>query len=183
MTNSRIITFGHFLVLFAALCMVMMTGACIKNPYFVCHPNYYQTLKKEDVAAEITRLEEAVKNANVNSRISNLYLELAQLYSHYNNPDPDYHRSLELFEKYLLLNPHSWNYDEVHYLKNIIQQLVTVEKKSKAIEKQAASLKGNNDKLKDEKKKLTSENQEMQEAIEKLKLLEYKLEEKRLYLK
>lgn len=174
---------SRLLYLLALLCMTLMIGACMKTPMFVCHPNYFDVQGKEAIAKEIFRLEKAIEQAPENSRKSAPYFHLAILYSHYNNPAPNYPRSLSMFEKFLVLDPNSLKNEEVLYMKTLVKALVEADRKRMHTADTAAKFKQKNKKLKDANAKIIEENQELKDAIEKLKLLELMLEEKRLNLK
>lgn len=183
MIYCRNVRASRLVYLLALLCMTLMTDACMKKPVFVCHPNYFDVQGKEAIGKEIIRLEKAIDQDPENPRKSASYFHLALLYSHYNNPTPNYPRSLRMFEKFLVLDPDSLKNEEVLYIKSLVQKLVEIDKKRMNVANKAAKLKRNNNKLKDTNAKIVEENQELQDAIEKLKLLELMLEEKRLNLK
>ena len=183
MIYSRIFRARRLLYLLALLCMTLMTAACMKTPMFVCHPNYFDVQGKEAMAKEILRLEKVIEEAPENSKKPGPYLHLAILYSHYNNPAPNYPRSLRMFEKFLVLDPDSLENGEVLYMKTLVEALVETDRKRVQTVDKAGKLRRKNKRLKDENAKIVEENKELKDAIEKLKLLELMLEEKRLNLK
>lgn len=183
MRYSRNFRAGRCLYLPALLYMALMANACMKTPMFVCHPNYYDIGRKEDIGKEIIRLEKVIEQAPDDSRKPAPYFHLAILYAHYGNPTPDYPRSLIMFETFLELDPDSMKKDEVLYMKTLVQNLVEADRKRIRTAKKAAKLNRDNKKLKDTNAVLVSENQELQDAIEKLNRLDLMLENKRLNLK
>ena len=164
----------------ALLCMALLTGACMKGPVIVCHPNYFQAMGKEAVDGEIIRLETILAGDPDNLQLSASYFYLALLHAHYDNPAPDYVLSLNLFEKYLLLNPESPRRDEARYVQALVREQVDSDRQRTLREKENAELKRNNIQLKEENEQLAVENKNLTDAIEKLKLLDFSLEEKRL---
>jgi len=68
-------------------------------------------------------------------------------------------------------------------MKTLLQELVETDKERTHLESETAKLKQNNKKITDKNAKLVEENQALNDAIEKLKLLDRRLEEKRLNLK
>ena len=183
MIHSGKIRARGLLYLLVLVCMTLMTNACMKRPMFVCHPNYFDVMEQEDIGKEIIHLETTINQDPENSGKSAPYFHLALLYAHYNNPAPDYSRSLSMFEKYLLLDPDSRKKDEALYMKTLLQELVETDKERTHLESETAKLKQNNKKITDKNAKLVGENQALNDAIEKLKLLDLRLEKKRLNLK
>lgn len=172
-----------FLYLLVLVCMTLMTNACVKMPMFTCHPNYFDSMEQEAVGKEIIRLETTIDQDPEKSVKSASYFHLALLYAHYNNPTPDYSRSLSMFEKYLLLDPDSRKKNEALYMKTLLQELVETDTERTHMETKVTILKQNNEKITDKNAKLVEENKTLNDAIEKLKLLDLRLEEKRLNLK
>jgi len=183
MIYSRNFRTGRFLYILALLSMTLMTNACMKKPMFVCHPNYFDVGEKEGIGKEIIRLEKDIDQHPENSGKYEPYFHLALLYAHYTNPTPDYPRALSMFEKFLVLDPDSLKKDEVLYMKALVQEVVETDKERMRMANKAAKHKQNNKILRDRNAKLIVENQKLQDAIEKLKLLELMLENKRLNLK
>jgi septal ring factor EnvC (AmiA/AmiB activator) len=183
--------FPLFLVLFW---MLLLASGCTKGPMPVCHPNYYHALESKAIAQEIGRLKARIEEAPENQGKSESYFYLALLYAHYNNPAPDYSLSLDMFAKYLAINPDSSKKDEVLYLKTLLQGLVETNKglvktnkglaetnkKLALSQKEVKRLKQQAGKVNEKNKELVLENQNLKEALEKLKLLDLQLEEKRL---
>ncbi len=157
------------LYVLALLCMTFLTNACMKVPTFVCHPNYFNAMGKEAIGKEIIRLETTMYQETENSRKSAANFQLALLYAHYNNPTPDYPLSLSMFEKYLLSNPDSPKKDEALYMKNLLEELIETDMERKQMENKAAMLK--------------QSNQNLQDTIDRLRLLDLRLEKKRLNIK
>ncbi len=170
-------------MLSALLCMILSTSACVKGPGVVYHQNYYHPMKKEILEKEVTGLEAAIDDHPGNSKKSASYFYLALLYAHYDNPSPDYHRSLGMFEKYLLFDPNNYKKDEAQYMMTLLQELVDTEKELSIIKIKTERMKQDSKKIKVKNKQLIVENQKLTDAIEKLKLLELSLEKKRLSFK
>jgi len=166
----------------AMLYIVFLSGGCMVKPPFVCHPDYFGTIEKESIGKEISRMEATLDQARENSDEADIYLRLALLYSHYDNPAPNYRRSLSMLEKYLARNPHNPKNGEILYMKRLLQALTAAEKKKKNKEKEAKLMKQKNEELLSTNAELTAEKQELQNTIQNLRLLDIMLEEKRLNL-
>lgn len=174
------------------LCMALLTtGACMKGPMIVCHPNYFHSMDREAIGWEILRLEIVVAENPDNVEQSASYFYLALLHAHHDNPTPDYARSLLMFDKYLSFNPGSGKRDEARYMRSILRKLAEsdmeltrmktdCDREYRRLKKEAEQLKRHNTQLTEEKEKLTLEKENLTDAIEQLKLLERSLEEKRL---
>lgn len=180
MKHSVQLRAGSFSVLFALFLIALLSYGCTKGPMPVCHPNYYHARESKAIAQEISRLEAIIEKGPDNPENPVSYFYLALLYAHYNNPAPDYPHSLSMLEKYLSLNPDGGKKDEGLYLKTLLQGLVETDKKRALSQQEVKKLKQQAGKLTEKNKKLISENQNLKEAIEKLKLLDLQLEEKRL---
>lgn len=174
------------------LCMALLTtGACMKGPMIVCHPNYFHSMDREAIGWEILRLEIVVAENPDNVEQSASYFYLALLHAHHDNPTPDYARSLLMFDKYLSFNPGSGKRDEARYMRSILRKLAESdveltrvtgdgERERTRLLNEAERLRQLNSRLTKEKEELTAERENLREAIEQLKRLEHSLEEKRL---
>jgi hypothetical protein len=185
---------GGFPLFFVLLSMLLSAYGCAKGPMPVCHPNYFQAWESEALAREIGRLEAVIEKSPENPGKSESYFYLGLLSAHYNNSAPDYPLSLDMLAKYLASNPGSNKKDEALYLKTLVQGLVESQKrlaesnreleesrKEQALsQKEVKKLKQHAGKLTEKNKELAAQNQNLQEALEKLKLLDLQLEEKRL---
>ena len=173
---------SSLLYLLILLCMTLMTNACMKSPMLAYHSNYFDAMGSEAIGNDIIRLETAIDQDPEDSGSAS-YFHLALLYAHYNNPTPNYPRSLSTLRNYLLLYPEGREKDEVLYLKTLVQKLVKTDKERNRLAKEAAKLNQNNINLIHTNAELAAENQNLEDTIKKLKLLELTLEEKRLHLK
>lgn len=166
------------------------TTACTKRPMILCHSNSFHAMDKEAIAWEILRLEILLAEApNVKHADSCFYLAL--LHAHYNNPNPDYARSLLMFDRYLSLNPRSGKSDEARYVHGLLKKMADMEDELTRLQTdsdrertdrraETEALQRLNARLTKENEELTVEKKNLTEAIEQLKLLEQSLEEKRL---
>jgi regulator of replication initiation timing len=85
-----------------------------------------------------------------------------------------------MLEKYLSSNQDSNKKDEALYLKAIMQGLVQTDKNLVFSQNEIKKIKQHVSKLKEKNEKLVLENKKLNDTIEKLKLLDLQLEEKRL---
>lgn len=167
--------------LLACLSMALMTTACMKT--FVCRSSCFDVQGKEDITKAVVRLEKSIAHDPQNPKNADAYRQLAVLHAHYKNPAPNYRRSLMMFEKCLTLDPEAWNDAEMLYLKGLVAAMDDADRNRMRLAHQVEQLTRNNNRLKKANTKMVAENQELQEAMEKLKLLELMMEEKRRSLK
>jgi hypothetical protein len=97
------------------------------------------------------------------------------LYSHYENPAPDYARALKALEGYARLVGEKSLPEDVRYRLGLLRAAVGTE----SLKKNIRTLEAENRKLRTERETLVSENAEMNEVIEKLKQLDVHMEKKR----
>ena len=151
----------------------------MKTPMFVCYPNYFEVHGEDAISMEIKKLEKVVAHSPEKPHDPAPYLQLALLYSRFDNPAPDYLRSLHMFEQYFTIHPDAWKDEEIMYMKDLVQQLVGSEREQVHLAGEVKKLKRKTGQLKAANAALVDENQKLADAIEKLKLLEFMLEEKR----
>ncbi len=180
MVHSGTMRARGLLFFLALLGMALLTSACMKKPLLLCHPHHFYVMEKEAIEMGIIRLETTFDKHLDNSINPESYFQLALLYAHYNNPEPNYPLSLNMFEKYLVFDPQSKENDEALYLKTLLQKLVETDKEGALFKNETEILKQKSEKLKEKNEKLVLENQDLRDSIEKLKLLELRLEENRL---
>ena len=158
-----------------------------------CSPKYTTPRTDEEFSREISRLEKLLReNPDPSVQIKS-HLELARLYTHYQNPGRDYLKGCREFAAYLSLVPPDWKNDEIQ---NWLSALEELEK----LEKEAAVLRGENTETRETLDLLSKKNKELQnrleglektnrilkesnekmkETIEKLNILDRQMEEKR----
>jgi outer membrane protein assembly factor BamD (BamD/ComL family) len=160
--------------------MAVASAGCTVKLKIFRKPDFSKALRVENIADEIARLETAVAAEKDPTARSKSLFHLALLYSHHQNPSPDYRRALKRLEEYAALNPAEANTDEALYLRSLLQR---IENGTLAYEKlqreEVGTRQDRIEALQQENEGLARENQEMKQAIEKLKLLDIRLEKKR----
>ncbi len=160
-----------------------------------------QGLKKpeaeEEFLRETTRLEILAREHSEPSVRAKSHLRVAFLYVNYRNPRLNYARALQEMESYLSLSPGKPRTDNVENWLAVLRETdhlrkdrIEMEKKNQElqahVEKLQASL-GKVEKanvtLRDEVATLKETNNKMVETIERLKSLDYQMEEKRGLIK
>jgi hypothetical protein len=154
------------------------------------------TMKKQDfnsdlqIKTKISRLEETIKTETNSTSKAKLLFNLALLYSHHKNPDPNYRKALSKLEEYTLLDPEGGETTFVQYLTALLHKIVTIENKYDKSEAGIKRLKNiikeskqNTEKLRNKYENLVRENQEIKIIIDKLTHLDIQLEKKRLKIK
>jgi tetratricopeptide (TPR) repeat protein len=142
-----------------------------------------------DFGKEIARVEsEAIRQGSPQSR-ANMHLILGLLYSHPNNPKPDYGQAIAELEQFIALSPDTGRNDVVDHMILIVQEIdrcLRAVKKENQYEDSIRTLREELNRIQKENEKnrltikgLTKENQEMKEAIEKLQHLDLEIEEQR----
>lgn len=180
MIFSAEITGNNIRNLVVMLGLGLLLGACAKSPPLLIHANYYGDLEQQAISRQIDRLESVIDK---NPHKQETYFRLATLYSHPSHQYPDYHRALNMLNRYLSLKPDVLKYDEVLYMKNLLGEIIEARERQEQLALEAQQLKELNEALKRGNAKLAEENHSLNDAIEKLKQLELRLEERRLHLK
>ena len=119
-----------------------------------CRPD----LKIVDYRREITRLKEVSKNHSERSERVKAHLHLACLYASYKNPDKDYIKALQHLNRYSALNPQAAKEYDVQNRLHLLSEIEQLSEKNVKLEKAI---------------------EDLQQAIEKLKLLDQQIEQKR----
>ncbi|HHO48558.1 MAG TPA: hypothetical protein ENN06_08945 [Desulfobacteraceae bacterium] len=156
-----------------------------------CLPNSFHALDKEDIGWKILRLEILLAEDPAEVKHAASFFDLALLHAHYNNPNPDYARSLLMFDRYLSISSRSGRSDEARYVRSLLQKMAGMEEELARLRTdsdreradrraEAEALQRLNARLIKENEELTVEKKNLTEAIEQLKLLEQSLEKKRL---
>jgi len=126
-----------------------------------CSPKYTIPRTEEEFSREISRLEKLTReNPDPSVQIKS-HLELARLYTHYQNPGRDYLKGCREFAAYLSLVPADRKNDEIQ---NWVSALEELEKS----EKEAAILRGENAKTREALNLLSKRNKELQDRLESL---------------
>jgi len=162
------------------------------------------TIKPGEFAGEIRRLDGIAQGHGDPSTRAAAHLQLAVLYSSYNNPSPDYSLALRELETYVSLKPEkvkdyeiaNWLAllrelrkleNEMDGLKQRIDHLVRSEKELKEAEKKREKenreLRESEKELREAEKKKEKENRELRETVDQLKALDVQMEEKRKQVK
>jgi septal ring factor EnvC (AmiA/AmiB activator) len=169
--------------------------------FFIAGCSLKQGLKKpegeEEFLRETTRLEKLAREHPEPSIRAKSHLQMAFLYVNHKNPRLNYARALQEMESYLSLSPAKAQNDNVENWLAVLREIehlrkdrVETEKKNQElqvyIEKLQTSLgkvEKANVNLRDEVATLKETNNKMIETIEKLKSLDYQMEEKRNLIK
>jgi hypothetical protein len=93
-------------------------------------PSTGRTLRATDFKGEISRIESNKKSSILSGEASRHY-RLAILYSHQNNPRPDFKAAAKHFKDYLKLRPTGARSDDVRYKLGLIERLVRASDDSK----------------------------------------------------
>jgi chromosome segregation ATPase len=143
-------------------------------------------------AHEIVRLNQVVEQNSKSFKTKKAHLQLAQLYSNHNNPRRNYHKALEHLEAYCALEDFAADAETQNWLTALkeidrlskevaqIQDQLEKSKKSRlALKRTNRNLTLEEIKLREKNRKLEESNHKLQKAIEMLKNLDQRLEEKR----
>jgi hypothetical protein len=161
------------------LCTALLTSACANGPGILWRMNYFQPVESEIIAKEILRFEAAIDNDPDNQKKAYHYYYLALLYAHYNNPAPDYSRSLTMWEQYLALNPQGYGKGEALYLKSLLQKQAEADKERTKYKQETRKLNQKAEKLTKQNEAMVLENRDLKAALEKLEMLDLRLEAQR----
>ena len=168
------------IVLALSSLLMITTGGCSNWPVFQSDPIPFEAMESEEINKEIVRLEEILAGNQETEEISKLFLHLALLYSHSKNSAPQYDRSLEMLEIYTCLDSEGRESNDILSLQLLLERIVTLDDEKKLLNKEVIDMKKDAIIEQEQKNSLLSENKKLQEIIEQLKLLEFRLEEKRI---
>ncbi|MFH1214990.1 MAG: hypothetical protein V1706_00645 [Pseudomonadota bacterium] len=184
--------------LFLCAGLLLMSG-CAGLQHQVNPTDHYLSLSGEQINREIVSLEESLarKDGTQGEAVkpATAYY-LALLYSHQNNPLPDYARAADLLDEYIAQLPHGpEKYRLLHTLdllytinsfklvetecQQVEEEKGTLAADKKFLEADNQSLKKKCAELKRNFERITKENKKMRNSIEQLKMLDLRLEEKK----
>ncbi len=146
---------------------------------------------------ETSRLEKLAREDPATSVRAKSHLKLAFLYVNSRNPQLNYSRALQEMESYLSMSPAKAQKDDFRNWLAILREMDHLSKDRIEMEKKNQSLRTQGDKLqaglekvekantylRDEVATLKEINNKMIETIEKLKILDFQMEEKRSLIK
>ena len=145
---------------------------------------------ERELIQEITRLEKLSRENPETTGRAKLHLELAFLYVNFRNPQLNYSRALQEMESYLSMSPAEEEKDGIQNWLAVLKELDRARKNEKGMEKnkqdlqaQIENLRISLGKVQDANKNLADEVASLQEMIEKLKNLDFQMEEKRNLIK
>lgn len=161
------------------LCTVLLTSACANVPGPLWRMNYFQPMESAIIAKEILQLEAEVDNGPDKHEKADSYYYLALLYAHYSNPAPDYSLSLTMWEQYLSLNPQGNRKGEALYLKSLLQIQAEADKERARYKQETRKLGQKAEKLTKQNEAMILENRDLKAALEKLEMLDLRLEAQR----
>jgi hypothetical protein len=186
----------HFLEIMAIGWMLLITfGGCAQhqNQELAGSEKYAAQQGEGKYLKEISKLEETARSATDTSERMQAHLELAHLYTSYNNHQRNYNKALQHLEIYASLQP---DFSNEKNLRNWLSALKEMDGQSQKInqlnqkldqsqleisklKKTTKKLKGNHAKIKKANIKLTESNETLAKTIEMLKNIDRNIEEKR----
>lgn len=129
---------------------------------------------------EIIRLEEIVKNSpKTYTSVHRAMFQLAILYSHPDNPSPNYQASLKMLKMYLEHGSDKERRDIASYLVPILTRILELNLQVQKGDERTQTLRQEKRTLQEANRKLLEESKEMKETLEKLKALDLQLDEQR----
>ena len=131
-------------------------------------------LKPEDFSKEIARLGAIVKRGEQPDHVK-AHLQLAKLYSHHKNPNPDYLLALKELESYISHDTEGGKADEIQNWLAVLRKLKKITDENNQITQEHLDT---NAKM----EQLIKENQDMKKTVEQLESLDIRIEEKRKQL-
>lgn len=158
------LTFQNMLRLFLLLCMAALLVHCALPRV--------SGLKPSDFANEIQKSRTAARSDPDPARRATAHYRLAVLYSHHNNPSPDYSLALKELETFIALDPQRGNIDEVRDRLALLRELERSNGENRKLLKE-------NRELRNSVEQLTRENRELKDTLEKMERLDIMIEEKR----
>ncbi|MEW6584151.1 MAG: hypothetical protein AB1442_00920 [Nitrospirota bacterium] len=144
----------------ALLSLIVMLSQCSVAYKETVPP--LSNVKPENIANEIKRFEKITGGDADPSGRAEAHLQLAKLYSSYKNPKPDYRRALRELEEYLSLEPAKAKIYEMQNWLALLRELARMD---------------------EELQKARHTISELKDAVEKLKDIDIKMEEKKKQVK
>ena len=187
-------TYAARLVFIPLVVALLCTGcAVVKQPAVSKNDQeYYLALQQNDIAGEIKLLEKmtaAGETGTPKHFSADSYYFLALLYSHHNNPAPDYPKALEALQHYGKLVPAEKQRVETRFLGKLLSQIneltlmagenTNLEGEKTLLLKRCATLRQEVADLSKENQTLKSSIEQMKNHIEQLKKLDMRLEQKK----
>ena len=158
--------------------MKLLLLAIMLSMFLGCIPSHgkrFSTLVPDMYVSEIERLNDLIVSGSEQAaNIADAHLQLALLYSSYNNPKRDYSRALKEIEKYVALEPKS---DQDYEIQNLLSMLKSI--RNDTHERRDLKLVSENKELKQKTEELSEDIEKLNETIDKLKQLDVELEKKR----
>lgn len=174
--------------LVALLCALIILSQC--TTAYKEAPLPHPGLETEKLPDDIEHLTDIADKAAEPSMRAKADLQLAKLYSSYKNPKPDYQQALKRLEMYLSFDPAKADTDE---MKNWLSLLRELGEEREEIRKATQTInqltKDNNQLIKDnnqlikDNREVAKENKDLKDAVEELKNIDIKMEEKRKQIK
>lgn len=173
-------------LVFALLFIIPLTTGCADKHLFRDSTNYYMALQQDNIADEILFLEKIIKEkeSDITPHIPpETYYYLALLYSHNNNPVPDYDKAITALDRYeQLASLQQHERLEIYYLRNILQeiiQLAQLKNQYEFLQGEKNTLLNRCASLRQKLENANKENQTMKDRIDQLKMLDIRLEQKK----
>ncbi len=188
----------NILKILPLLFLLFTNTGCVEKHLFTKSTDYYLALNKSEVNKEIHFLEDSLKkNKNAEQKVptAETYLYLSLLYSHSNNPEPDFDKAINALDQYEKLSQPQKNIRlEIQHIKKLLNatncpervQEVTdknretyLQKANMSLVKDKEALQHQCTTLRQEIDILTKENQTMKNLINQLKQLDIEIEQKK----
>jgi len=171
---------------FVFLSVSLLAVGCADKHLFRDSTNYYMAMQDTNIADEILFLEKIIEekqSAATEFVPPETYYFLALLYSHNNNPAPDYDQATRALDRYEELTPPAEHERyEIQYLRNIlheINQLAQLREEHECLKGEKASLLNKCASLRQKLDTVHKENETMKNHIDQLKMLDIRLEQKK----
>jgi septal ring factor EnvC (AmiA/AmiB activator) len=149
-----------------------------------------KTKGEKEFFQETSRLEKLAREDPATSVRAKSHLRLAFLYMNSRNPQLNYSRALQEMESYLSVSPAKAQKDDFQNWLAVLKELDRVRKDKKGMKEENQDLQTQIEKLRiglkkvqEANKNLGNEVANLEEMIEKLKSLDYQMEEKRSLIK
>lgn len=160
----------------AIACLLLMTQcshqAIRSGPGVESVMRRYEVYTSDDIRRSIEagiRLRDTGKPP---SELASMHLELAVLYSHHNNAEPDYEKALSELAEYIAAEPEKGREVVIVNWQHLLKEVVRLESSSEDSSEKM-------DSLKKEVARLRKQNTDLSEKLDLLKNLDIELEEKK----
>ncbi len=175
MSGRRVIVrmfVGFILLQVAAGCSHLCTEKAGTEPYV-------KELGPEDYPIETKRLLDVVDNHPEENDRNNAHLHLAKVYTNSDNPEQDYKKAADHFEKYIASEPETNVQSEVRDWLVVLKKLERQSQKIDECNAVILALRKEKNEISNIVNQLKQGNHDLNDKIEKLKALEIRYERKK----